>query len=776
MAQRSHPVAQVKLYPAGEHRAKYDGFGHYSVAGEAVGRGDMRVSKVEAGELGLWSSAPYRATVPSAMAVSAGQLNTVICRPFVDISQGLGLGHFKSLGGNWRALPQSGQGNEIRLFQEDGRSNQFSGLESRFSWPHNPMFALSLWRAEPGLDHDWQRPPYTEIHFGISDREEWAIVIPYGMPLFLMRRQGGQWQRLQTVTGALRPPIVEGLAKGQRLWLWLGVLRGKLALSTDGFTDAVWVFDAGPQPVSIPTSPMMMWHNAGQWAVSVQPIKMVSATLHSPPIDSGYLTKESQGANFLEGKILPVTDGQGNILATVFGSDDTDQRPDLSPSQRSYKVQMMPYRHREEAVGRDPETQQSVDFETWVSPEWLGNQIGQYAEVESSSPGDGVDLSEAVLRVSGSRSVERATGRYVVELDNQLGQQAGLKEHSRVAVALGWHQKGDGSPGPSPVFNGYVVEPPRDRSGHKAGRVQLKLLDPMLRLQDEKADGRSPVFDGWPVVEVMRWVLGRCGIPESLQNLEDTGMYLSHGEVEEPLWQVAMGRSWGEFLREVAHYDYNASLFWDEDGVFHKGCRYCQQARSAATVVQHDGSLKGACPTEVSWQLYTRGAAASDPAAAGEILRLHRHRQSLHSEHFANYVVVCGVGPDGRPLQAVTYEPESLLEPTSEVFVGWRKMDIWRLAGYVSPEAMNRLATERLRELSARPEHVLVVTPLLAEARLGEIISVQGGETEGAAGQLYRITGISHEVERRPHQVAVTTLQGRWIGEAPAVSAEPAES
>jgi hypothetical protein len=764
MAQRSHPVAQVQLYGAGEHRAKYDGFGHYEVAGELVAGGQVGVSAVDPAELGLWTGWPYRAAVPSAAHVSAGGLNTVLCRPFVDTSQGLGLGHFAPLGGRWRALRGLGLGAEVKLYQEDGRSNRFSGLESRFSWPHNPMFALSLWRAEPGLDHDWQRPPYTEIHFGISEREEWAIVIPYGMPLFLMRRQGGEWSKVSASEGALRLPTMEGLAKGQRVWLWFGVLRGKPVLSTDGFGEEVWVFETGPQPVSVASSPMTMWHNAGQWMVSVLPIKMTMATLSSRPVDSGYLTEESSGAPFLEGKTLPVTDGQGRVLAAVLGNDDTAEREGLSPSERSYRVQIIPYRHRQEGVGIDPETQQSVDFETWVSPEWIGNQIGQYAEVESQAAGEGIDLSGAVLRVTGSRSLDRPTARYTVELDNQLGQQAGIKEHSRVDVELGWKTT-EGVETRVGVFSGHVVEPPREREGSEAARLRLKLLDPMIRLQDEKADGRAPVFDGWPVVEVMRWVLGRCGIPESQQVLEDTGLCLSAGEVEEPIWRVEMGRSWGEFLREVARFDYNAALYWDETGVFHKGCRHCLQARSAEDMISHDGGLEGACSSEVAWQLYTRGAAASDPTAAGEILGLQRHRQSLHSDHFANYVVVCGVGPDGRPLRAVTYEPDSLLNPESEVFVGWRKMDVWRLRGYVSEEAVNRLAAERLRELSARPEHILVVTPLLPEAKLGEIMQINGGETEGADGQLYRVTGVSHEVERRPHQVAVTTLQGRWIGE-----------
>ena len=286
----------------------------------------------------------------------------------------------------------------------------------------------------------------------------------------------------------------------------------------------------------------------------------------------------------------------------------------------------------------------------------------------------------------------------------------------------------------------------------------------MLRLRDEKADGRTPVFDGWPVVDVFRWVLGRCGVGEAQQDLEDTGTTLTMGTAAEPVWQVEPGRSWTEFLEEVARFDYNAAIWFGGDGVFRKGCRYCREQRTPEDVTGHTGALGSSCSSEVTWELYTRGAVAADPEQPGEILELRRHRRSLGAEEYANYVVVCGTGADGLPVRAVVYDAASVSDPTSDRFVGWRKMDVWTLPGLVGQATVNRLAAERLTQLSPRPERILLATPLLPEARLGQVVRISGGETVGAARQLYRISGVRHEVSRHPEQVAATVIEAWWLG------------
>lgn len=764
MTERAHPKARVRLYEAGqEYGVRYDGFGRYDLARELIGQGQVTVSQVAGEDLGLWQGAAYRASFPAAMQVAAGGIETVICRPFLDTSQGLGLGHFQPVGGHWRALRNLGLGNEVRLYQENGTPNLATGLESRFTLPTNPMFAVALWRAEPGQDHNWGQPPYTEIHFGIGAQEEWAIVIPYGAPVFVLRREGATWQRVPAEEKSVHMPTLEGTAKGQRSFLWVGVLQGKLVLSTDGFVQDVAAVELPDGPVRVAQSRVTMWHNAGQWAVSLFPIKMAEATIWSPGIETGYLTQESDGEVFTYGYGSPVVNDAGDVLSPLRVSDDTAEREGLGATERSWQVQLWPYQHREQGVGVDPETQASVDFATWVSPEWVATQIGQQAEVEAGVAPGYVEVSADVTEVQGEDGGHRGGTQYRVSLDNQRGTYSGLGEYRRMTVALGW-QQADGSEGLTQVGDGYVVESPLVAVADQPGEAGVNVLDAMLRLRDEKADGRTPVFDGWPVVEALQWILRRCGIPDVKQDLEDTGTLLTAGAVEKPAWQIEPGRSWAEVIHEMARFDYNAAVYFDGDRVLRKACRHCRRKRSAADVTTHTGELESGCPAEVDWELYTRASVATEPAAPGEILGLRRTRQSLGADEFANYVVVCGVGADGRPVRAVTYDAASLYDPQAERYVGWRKMDVWTLPGLVGEAAVNRLAVERLGQLGKTPEQVVVATPLLAEARVGQVLRIAGGETTGASGHLYRITGLKHRVTRRPEQVAVTVLEARWLG------------
>lgn len=762
MARRGCPIARVRLYEPGvRSRAKYDGFGRYDLAGDLMRRNQVQVSPVEA--LGLWDGQGYRAVYPAAMHVAAGGLDTVVCRPFLDTTQAIGLGHFAPVAGRWRALRGLGLNEEVRLYQEDGTPNIVTGVESRFTLPRNPMFALALWRAEPGSGHDWGQPPYTEVHFGVGEQEEWAIVIPYGSPMYLVRRLGGQWERLPHSERALGLPSLEGLPKGQRSFLWVGVLEGKVVLSTDGFADDVMVCTLADGPAAIRQGKVSLWHNAGQWSFSFFPVKMVLATVHSGPIETGYPTRESTGVVRVEGRSIPVIDDAGQVLAGVEVTDDTAEREGLGVTQRSWRVRMMPHLHYEGEVGTDPDTGEAVEFSTWVSPEWLATHMWQEAQVEVDEGLESADISGDVIAVSGERTDDLLAARYGVRVDGQLGGYKELSEHRRVTVALGWEDD-EGHQELRQVCDGYVVEPPAALLSGGAAETEIGVLDGMLRLRDEKAEGRTPVFDGWPVAEVFRWVLGRCGIAAAQQSLEDTGVVLTTGSAAKPLWQVEAGRTWSEFLQEVARFDYNAAFWFGGDGVFRKGCRYCRQMRTAQDVARHSGGLGSACPAEVTWELYTRDAVAPDPAEPGEVLELRRERRSLGSEDYANWVVVCGLGSDGAPVRAVLYDAASVSDPSCERFVGWRKMDVWTLPGMVGQDTVNRLAAERLAQLSPRPEHVVVVTPLLPEAEPGQVIRVSGGERVGVTRQLYRISGVRHQVVRDPERLAVTVLEAWWLG------------
>ena len=91
-----------------------------------------------------------------------------------------------------------------------------------------------------------------------------------------------------------------------------------------------------------------------------------------------------------------------SMLSTPLVIDDSGTRAGLSETQRSWKVQINPFRYRQEAVGVDPDTEETVDFETWLSPAWLATQVVQAAELSAGEEPVYRDLSADALAVEGS--------------------------------------------------------------------------------------------------------------------------------------------------------------------------------------------------------------------------------------------------------------------------------------------------------------------------------------------------------------------------------------
>ncbi|MGD9495686.1 MAG: hypothetical protein AB7Y46_05185 [Armatimonadota bacterium] len=767
MARRVAPVAQVELLGPGQrYQVKYDGFARADLVAELLAAGLARSNAVDwQGDPAVGPAAQHSA----ARVVARGELNAVIARPFLDLKQSLGLGHFAPIAGTWQALTGLGLPNEVKLYQADGRPNRMTGIESRFELPHNPVFCISLYRAEPAPEHDWSAwPPRTEIHFGIAGRENWALVLPYAGSMFLVYNGDEGWRRVSETERSVRVPTLEGFAAGQRLLLWVACLRERIVMSTDGFADDVWIYEQPGRGLRIPGGKLRLSHVGGQWMFSMFAAKMTTAVIDGPPIDFGYDSADSKGELLLQLQRLPVVDNEGTVLAEATAVDSTESRSDLTVTQRAWRATIPAYEYVQEQVGTDPETGQPVDFRTCVSPELYAVQHGQYAEVVDRGEQSAVDLAADVLALEVDHSERYQVSAGELALDNQLGQHCSLGEHRRVRVRLGWELSGEPTQ-MRPVLSGYLVEPPPAVAAGGRGELEVSVLDPLMRLRDEKADGRCPAFEGWPVVEVFHWVLDRCGLARAEQDLEDTGTVLSAGLPERPLWYPEPGRSWLEFLNEVARFDYHAGLFCDESGRFVKACRHCRTKRTAADVTQHDGGLTGACASTVAWELYTRGSAASDPEAPGEVLRLVRPRRSLSAAEFANYVMVAGLGEDGRPVAAVLCDPASLYDPDCDRYVGWRKMHVEALEAYTSQAEVNRLCQELFAELSTRPEHIEVVTPLLPQVRIGQVVAIRGGEGAGAADQAYRVSGVRHRIDRRrgDARAALTVITARWLGPMP---------
>ncbi|MGI5820116.1 MAG: hypothetical protein ACOX9R_18680 [Armatimonadota bacterium] len=765
MATRVAPVAEVRLNQPGQrYQVKYDGFARTEMVAEMLACGRAHSNYVDwQGQPG----SPLSARHSAARVVGPGTLNAVIARPFLDLSQQIGLGHFDSLGGTWQALKGIGLPGEVKLYQSDGRPDLATGMQSRFDLPRDPVICLSLYRAEPAPEHDWAaHPPRTEIKFGIAGRENWALVLPYAGPLYLMYNDPEEgWRRVSETERSIVVPTLEGFGAGQRMLLWVACIRDRIVMSTDGFAEDVWIYEQPGQALRIPGGPIRLEHMGGQWMFSMFGIQMPTAQIDSVGIEAGYATQESAGELILQTQRLPVLDNDETVLAQVTGEDTTALRGDLTPTQRAWRATIAPHVHTEEDVGVDPDSGDPVGFTTCVSPELYTVQIGQYAEVLDNGEATCEEIARDVIALESDHPDRERAALCELQIDNQLGAYTEIEEHRRVEVSLGW-ELSDESVETAAVISGYIVEPPPMTAAGGESELALPLLDPTIRLRDEKADGRCPVFDGRPVIEVFRWVLDRCGFARSEQMLEDTGAVLSAGQPERPLWQVEPGTGWLEFLREVAAFDHGAGIFFDEAGRFVKACPHCRTARTAAEVADHDGSATGACPSEVAWRLFTRGSEASGPTASGEVLQIRRPRRSLSTaREFANYVVVSGLGADGQPVEASALDAASLYDPGSDRYVGWRKMHVEALERYVGEETVARICAERFAALSRRPEQIEVYTPLLAEARIGQVVQVLGGESVGADGRLYRVTGVLHRLDRRRKDAgaAVTRIAARWI-------------
>jgi len=762
MAKRVRPIAKIELFAAGqEWRQKYDGFGQYDLLADMWRRGEGTVSYVDKAALGVVTSGGMGNYVPTGMVVQARDINAFICRPFLDTSQALGKNHFTFAGGTWEELVGLGIQNEVKLFQSDGSPNKTTAVETKFNLPTNPMFCVSLYRGEPTEGHNWlSSGAATEVHFGVASTDEWALIIPYGSAMYLQRRVGGKWYKVPHSERSVRLPSLEGMRKGERLFLWVAVIRGRIVVSTDGFCEEVWCYEIPGESITVRSGRVGLWHYSGQWAFSLLPIKMAQATVESPWIPAGYDTQDSTGELILDWRGNDVVNDLGIVLSSPVVTDVTGEKPGLPADVRVWRAELPPSQYTVTGIGGVP----GCDFTTCTSPELYAVSMGQFAQNDYVGPVTATEITDDVDALEGEHPEDLTAAEYVLSLDNQLGSYSDLRDYRRVRVGLGWRYD-DGSTDVATTFTGYNVEPVPAVEGGGEALLDVPLLDPIIRLRDEKCDGRVPMLDGWLVTDVFHWVLDRCGLPRSRQDLEDLGTRLSLGQPEKLLWQVEHGRSWLELLLEVARYDYNATIFCDENEKLVKACRYCRQKRTAENLTSHSGWQAPGCPASVDWEMYTRGSVATNPEAACEILSIERPRLTLSAQRrFANYVAVAGLGPDGKGVRGIVWDPESVNDPTSDRFVGWRKMHVEASEYYTSQALANQVATERFNELSNRPEYVEIATPLNRGLKIGQVILVKGAEELGCHNQKYRVLSVRHELGRGPRVRALTRLQGRWIG------------
>ncbi|MFQ6134166.1 MAG: hypothetical protein ACE5R4_19135, partial [Armatimonadota bacterium] len=426
MAKRVRPIAKVEMFPpAQEWRQKYDGFGQYDLLADMWKHGEGTVSYVDKAALGVVTSGGMGNYVPTGMVVQARDVNAFICRPFLDTSQAIGKDHFELGSGTWEELPGLGIQNEVKLFQSDGSPNLTTAVETKFNLPTNPMFCVSLYRGEPTEGHNWLNGAATEVHFGVATSDEWALIIPYGSAMYLQRRLGGKWYKVPETERSVRLPSLEGMRKGERFFLWVAVIRGRIVVSTDGFCEEVWAYEIPGESIKVRSGRVGLWHYSGQWAFSLLPVKMATSTVESPPIPAGYDTQDSNGQLILDWRGNEVVNDAGAVLASPVVTDITDQKTGLPPDVRVWRAELTPRQHTAVDIGGLP----GCNFTTYTSAELYAVSIGQFAENEYVGPVTASEVTDDVDALEGEHPDDLAAAEYVLSLDNQLGSYTELRDY-----------------------------------------------------------------------------------------------------------------------------------------------------------------------------------------------------------------------------------------------------------------------------------------------------------------------------------------------------------
>ncbi|MGD8238886.1 MAG: hypothetical protein PVH68_10055, partial [Armatimonadota bacterium] len=680
--------------------------------------------------------------------------------------------------------------------------------ESRFALPRNPIFCVALARGEPHGDH--QTDAYVAIEFGCTATTGYALVLPFREPAYLAQYHTQEqveyyedergtmpvtvtsnvWLKLPESEQSIRLPSAEGYARGERAFVWIGVIGGKLVTSCDGFNtdvnvwgpesgDSVWVHEGG----------LRVEGRGCEFSFSYFPCRMFGARVLGAEVPAGYATQLATGEiGELE---LPsaaqwrLHTEQGDPIDDNENGDPLVSVEDVPPESggtwtRQWDLNLRPRRSTSSFIDRGG---LSRELHHWRSAQVSQVVHGQRAKCsEAALPSDASLTEDDLAALRGEYDNGREAGRFHLGVDNALGAQTALGSRRLCELSVGWRVLVDGQEqgSLSQVFGGYSLEPVMGTRSAAGTHMAVPLGNDMLRLAEMKADGRVPAFDGWTVWGAIRWILGRCGIPDEKMDLEDLGTVLPV-KAREHLWKPEKGRLWLDVLADLCEYDFNAALWFDEGGTAVKGCRYCRSKRTNGDpaldshVQKHRHWNDTGCqavdatrgPGGVYREYYTRGTAAGDPESTyGEILEFDRRWEELPGHRFATWVEVGGKDVRGRPVTVVANCEKAVRDPSDPRFTGgWHIHAPPLNVDHVVTEAeAARIARWKLWELSQRPEYVTVRTPLDDGIRKGHVFQIKGAEDADLDEAKFRVTGVIYDLQRRPRGVAVDAKLGTGAG------------
>jgi hypothetical protein len=770
MANRTGSRHTITLYDAGSWtRLTSPGYGHRDVVADAIHESRACYSLIEppSGTRGYgkrkWASV---------LTVPGGDLEPVICRPFLwaeEAAKQTAEWWQVSTNSSWQEVTSNLYG-ETMFFQEDGTASQLTWAESEFTLPPNPIFAVSLWRGECSEDHDHDAEPlYTEIQFGeAGGGAQYAVFIPYsGDGIELMQRNvaTGEVTALEP-EGGNKLRGFEGLPFGQREFIWVACIGWTIYISTDGFgadtvaytiqaedyTEEGQSAEAWYRP-HVFRGPVKLLHNAGQWAFTLWPIRMVPATVRSRPYYFAYR----------------VADNSNAVNVTGWGEDVVDDPPDAEHDPPT--VQSPTYSVVDSYTGGDtweahrawkcvltpvlcPHTISAGVFKTYTSPAAGLVWLYQNPLVETQTGPTGTDISDdvAALRIEWGEGNRAAVGG--IELRNTSGLHKTVQSYQPITVSIGYDFDDD-SDNEGLIFFGYVVNPGHNVRVAGLENADLVLYDPLIRLREMKAYGTEPDFMGLEVAPALRWIFLRNGIHLSQMSISGGTKTLQPTDAEEPRhgsdrWLPAFGAEWMDFVEDICNYDGESD--W-----------YCRpDATVQFVIVKEDGPWDS---TSVDWAL--------DEDSEGEeyqVFEVRRDQRPMDDSAYANTVVVRGRDANGNALDAMTHAGGS--QDTSSVNWGggWAQMRVIEDAALGTQAAVTERCLKLLDELSRSPEYIEVETNVLPGVHKGQVFSLTGAEdgkvdNAGARNKKYRIIAINVALAWERKHSPRMVLTGRYIGD-----------
>ncbi len=464
-------------------------------------------------------------------------------------------------------------------------------------------------------------------------------------------------------------------------------------------------------------------------------------------------------------------------------------------------------------------------FYTHLTPELYAVNVAEFPRiVENLSPGtERLDHLAPSIGYSFPPDAHGAECR--TTFDNLKGEvrELPLRGSNEVTIELGYHYDDD-TVEYTQVLTGIL----RDHRAHEAALtnpvIVPRIPDFMEILAQTGSDGLTPCFDGWPVWRVFQWVLRRCGFHDSemgivqdaqghfsvdmtdvTKGIEETEGYTTIGHPEEPLWRPARNADWISFLNEVARHDFDADFWFDPDGTFTKGCRYCRRRRDGSADPDISNDPLGANPSRhvetigpnstgcvaydkvrvgdsvgIDYDLYTKGSdliTAGVPLFESEIASIEVHRYVGDRKRFANSVVIQAPdrtstntlakrrrGEQAQPLTAIAEDRDSISNPLAENFAHGEATFSRDEEMAVNQGTINLMARRDLARLSATNKYIEVELLSLNQAvKKGMVFRINGGDMSSVDNDVFRVEYVEHAIPTQTIRDSHTRFGGVYL-------------